>query len=334
MLVMKKSILALTINVIVITVILLWIALQANPASEMTRLRNALLFSVGTIEDFTWTPSQVPADFRQEHTTVPNGIAQFQLSLEPTSSTWQTTLNTVDKLRKNTQFGRAIQSSTEQALSLIVNEGRGYCADYTQVINALSYQNQVFAREWGMSFDGYGGWGHAFSEFYIEEWQKWVFVDVYNGFYIQKNGDKQPLSVLEFRQLLVDAPEKIEVIRTLGKFGFKNDEALIRYYLRGVDQFYLWWANDSLTYDEHTVIQWVAQFGRPVEQLSAIIMGIHPNIKALPLASNESMRVKTKTLKMKLLSAVAVLSLLGLFSCYLLISLTKGRKVMKNRRQI
>ncbi|WP_114327610.1 hypothetical protein [Candidatus Colwellia aromaticivorans] len=331
---MKKSILALTINVIAIIVILLWIALQANSASEMTRLRNALLFSVGTMDDFTWTPSQVPNDYRQEHTTVPNGIVQFQLSTEQASSQWKTTLNTVDKLRKNTLFGRAIQSSTEQALALIVNEGRGYCADYTQVINALSYQNKVFAREWGMSFDGYGGWGHAFSEFYIEEWNKWVFVDVYNGFYVRKQGQTEPLSVLEFRQLLENSPNEIVVIRTKGKFGFKHDQALLDYYSRGVDQFYLWWANDSLSYDEHLVIQWVAQFGRPVEQLTAIIIGAHPKIKALPLVTNELMRTKIYRLKIKLISIVVILSLLGLFSGYLLILLIKRRKTLKKRGQV
>jgi len=331
MLVMKKPILALTINFVAITVILLWIALQASPASEMTRLRNALLFSVGTMDDFMWTPSKVPDDYRQEHTTVPTGMVQFQLSTMQSSSQWETTLNTVDKLRKNTLFGRAIQSSTEHALSLIVNEGRGYCSDYTQVINALSYQNKVFAREWGMSFDGYGGWGHAFSEFYIQEWQKWVFVDVYNGFYIQRKGSEQPLSVLEFRQLLANEPQEIEVIRTRGKFGFRNDQALVNYYLRGVDQFYLWWANDSLSYDEHPVIQWAAQFGRPVEQLTAIIIGVHPKIKALPLVTNKLMRTKMYLLQTKLMSTVIILSLLGLFSGYLLILLIKRRKILKKR---
>jgi len=331
---MRKPLLALTVNVIAIISILFWLALQSSPASEMTRLRNALLFSVGTMGDFTWTPSQVPPDFQQEKTIVPKNIIQFQPAHEATGSQWQTTLTTIDRLRENTRFGRAIQSNTEQALSLIINEGRGYCADYTQVINALSYHNKVFAREWGMSFDGYGGWGHAFSEFYIQEWQKWVFVDVYNGFYIQHKGSDQPLSVLEFRQLLANAPQEIEVIRTLGKFGFKDDQALVNYYLRGVDQFYLWWANDSLSYDEHPVILWAAQFGRPVEQLVAIIIGVHPKIKALPLAMNELMRAKMYRLKIKLLSAVVILSLLGLFSGYLLILLNKRRKILKKTGQV
>jgi hypothetical protein len=331
---MRKTLLALAINAMAITSILFWLALQASPASEMTRLRNALLLSVGTIDDFSWTPSQVPGDFQQEKTTVPNSIVQFQLSKGATESQWKNTLSTVNKLRENTRFGRAIQSNTEQALSLIVNEGRGYCADYTQVINALSYHNQVFVREWGMSFDGYGGWGHAFSEFYIEAWQKWVFVDVYNGFYVQQKGSEQPLSVLEFRQLLANAPQEIAVIRTLGKFGFNNDQALVNYYLRGVDQFYLWWANDSLSYDEHPVIQWAAQFGRPVEQLTAIIMDAHPKIKVLALDTNELMREKMQLLKIKLVSAVVILSLLGVVSGYLLISLNKRRKTVINRGRV
>ena len=37
------------------------------------------------------------------------------------------------------------------------------------------------AREWGFSFDGFGGHGHALVEVYDRGLSKWVFLDVYNN---------------------------------------------------------------------------------------------------------------------------------------------------------
>jgi hypothetical protein len=90
-----------------------------------------------------------------------------------------------------------------------------------------------------MSFDGYGGDGHAFSEIFDTQRQHWIFVDSFYSFYVtDEHGE--PLSVADFRRrlLLPAAPPQVVPIQP-GKFAFKSGQAALDYYRRGADAFYL-----------------------------------------------------------------------------------------------
>jgi hypothetical protein len=173
-------------------------------------------------------------------------------------------------------------------LHSIRNHGDGYCADFTQVTNALAYALNIPVREWGMSFDGFGGYGHAFNEIWDEQQQQWVMLDLFNSFYPVDVQNRQPLSALQFRQYLQHNPQQIGIVRLSEEhFGFRDDNALLRYFQRGQEQFYLWWANNSLSYDQHTLIAAARSISPHAEQLVAIVSGQFPALKAVVTSNNQ-----------------------------------------------
>lgn len=306
---------AAVISLLLIIGLLGWLASLATPASEMTRLRNAMLLDVGQPSDFNWLPGQHPASFQAESGQVPAEVMAFTATL-PEDNNWQTTLAAVDALRGDEVLGAAIQSNTVDTLQKIVSTGFGYCSDYTQVMNAIAYAKNVPVREWGMSFDGFGGWGHAFSEVYSDSMQKWLFIDAFNGFYVTDKTSGHPMSVLELRENLEHSPEQIVFHPLDEQFGFKSSEHALKYYQRGMYQFYLWWGNDSLTYDTHPIVKVAASLGRPVEQLTAIIVGTHPRIRVLPLPENEDMREHMVSVRYQLIFIFFAGCLLGVAFLY------------------
>ena len=79
----------------------------------------------------------------------------------------------------------------------IREQGKGYCADYSQVFTALALSTGIPVREWGLGFEGFGR-GHAFNEVYDSEQRKWVFIDSYHSLYVIDRGSHNPLSTIEF----------------------------------------------------------------------------------------------------------------------------------------
>ena len=80
------------------------------------------------------------------------------------------------------RLGTAIAKPTLETLATIELVGTGYCADYAKVFNALGYSAGIPIRQWAFSFDGFGGWGHTFNEIWDEANQRWLMIDVFNGF--------------------------------------------------------------------------------------------------------------------------------------------------------
>ena len=279
-----------------IVVPLIWLVLLAWPepnrpaTTELVRLRNALLIEPSRSSDFEWLPNQRPTSFLTDQAALPKPMKQWLDNLPKQDNDWQTILQLAATLRANGPKGGALQSSSLHSFEQIVNDGRGYCADYIQVINALAPAAGIPVREWGMSFDGFGGWGHAFSEFYSQHHQQWVFVDVFNGFYVTRQDQYRPLSVAQLQQLLFDSPNQLQLHRLpQGRFGFRSDQVAIDYYLRGKDQFYLWWGTNPLSFDGHPLISTVAKLSRSLEQFSAILFGVHPAIKVVELPQNRAL---------------------------------------------
>jgi hypothetical protein len=170
-----------------------------------------------------------------------------------------------------------------------------------------------------MSFDGFGGDGHAFNEVYDAQRGQWVFVDAFNGFWVRDRAGGQPLSVLEFRTALAaaDPLAQVELVRfRRAELGFRTPQLMIDYYRGGLDQFFLWWGNDVFDYDERWPVRLAGHVSRGLEQLSAMAFGFHPSLRILPTATNQPLIDALAATRQRALGlaalGVALLALLAL----------------------
>lgn len=285
---------------------------------EITRVRNALIAEVGDPADFNWKPQAPPADYTVErHTTPPEFVQALQgLQLfEPDMSEASRALAIARHLTSGDKTtGKPIQSNTLAAYHSIVASNEGYCSDYTQVFNALNLAAGIPVREWGMSFDGFSGKGHAFSEIYDSTFDKWVFVDSFFSFYMVDAVTGIPLSVDEFRKrLLAEDASLSEAVVPIdaGAFSFKTPQKAVNYYAAGAEQFFLWFGNDVFSYDSNPIVASAARFGRSFEQALAIVVGAHPEIRIVPTPEGKHWLRQLQLARWKF--AIAVL--LGLVGC-------------------
>ena len=311
----KKLVLSIGLCTAAMLGLLIWLAILALPAlgsgapltSEMTRLRNALLIETGN-HAFDWLPGQEPDSFLQEqHQPNAELIAASTFIKQNTEglSAFNRALGIgrylmpTDIKRK----GGAIMSDTVTALRKITQQGRGYCSDFTQVFNAMAHTIDLPVREWGMSFDGFGGYGHAFNEIYDVTLNKWIFIDTFNSFFVKDRTHGTPLSALEFREKLIsNERDTIELVTIVDhKFGFRNVQQALDYYSRGKHEFYLWMGNNALSYDNHPVISMMTPISRSLEQLTAIAFGLHPKISPYQSPENRAQIQNMVSLKRQLL---------------------------------
>ena len=258
-----------------------WLALKAHDARDLVKFRNSMLVEVGAPDAFDWRPADRPADFREEHAAPPPEMRDavgVAVGSESRNSELRTALDLARHLAKNRQRGSVpIQKSTIETYRTIVGEGQGYCADFTQVFNGLAHAAGLEVREWGMSFEGYGGNGHAFSEVFDRGLDQWVFVDSFYSFYVT-NHSGRPLSATELRDRLLAGSTDLHVEPIVAeKFGFKSPERALAYYRRGAASFYMWWGNDVFTYDNNAVL---ARLGasRALQQLAGVVLGVQPSL--------------------------------------------------------
>jgi len=331
---MKRMTITLRTSLVLVIIALLtslgfWISF-ITPAEEATRLRNSLIFTIGNSADFDWAGNNFPAQFKLESQPVPTYFQSFvdELAVTQQMSEFAKMKVAIEKLLERERYGGAIQSDTVSALKKMREEGVGYCSDYTQVVNGLAHTMNIPVREWGMSFDGYSGYGHAFSEIYDSTLNKWVFIDSHSGFYALEPGTGLPFSFLEFRSQVMNHPGQIEVVKFHPeRFGFKDDRQVIDYYIRGSAQVFLYLSNDVFSYDSHPVIQLTGAVSRYLEQLSAIVFGIHPKIMLYPDPRNEEAQHRLQQLSSNVKTLFIIdLVLVGLFLLIIF-------KMLKNRRK-
>ena len=161
---------------------------------RITQMRNAFFAYPGTARDFEWTPQETPDEFLLETGTPP---AEFQMTVDELSITADYGVSELDHtiaIARHFASGSGIKSDTVYTYRTILSEERGYCSDYTQAMNGLAFTAGIPIREWGMSFEAYGGYGHAFSEVYDRARGKWVFLDAFNAFYVVDRASRVPLS--------------------------------------------------------------------------------------------------------------------------------------------
>ncbi|MGP9801169.1 transglutaminase domain-containing protein [Rheinheimera sp. NSM] len=291
---------------------------QFNSATELVKLRNAMVFEVITAQDANWTPANMPADFRTEQAALPAWLPAGAVNSAAEKDLQYMLAQTAVLKPENRRRGTAIQAGIAQTINTIAQQHSGYCADYTKVINALAYAAGVPVREWAISFDGFGGHGHAFNEVWDQRLQQWVLLDVFNGFYAVDRTTGQPLSVLAFRQHLQQEPEQIQLLPIAGSaFGFKDEQTAINYYRRGANQFALWWANNDLSYEQQPLLRSAGRVSSHLQQLTAIVLGEFPRFKAISQTENQQLIAQMLNLKrlLWLLFFTEILLLILLLIC-------------------
>ena len=281
---------------------------------DAVRARNALNFTTAPIAQFDWTPSTRPAGFRwissHDSGVFHEASTAFRLDNNEAINEIIYAKQVSAHLLKTKLNSNAIQSAVEETYEEILS-GTGYCADFTIVFNAFVQTQGWGVREWGMSFDGFSGKGHAFNEIYSEELSKWIFVDSFYGFIIRDRASQSPLSFLEFRNLLMNDPASAEriVIDELTTQGppFKSHQALLTYYRDGVDQTFLIMANDGIVADSKWFSQFLQKLPVSLQQLLSIASGIYPKIQILHDRYNETAIKQLEDLRRTLLASLLML---------------------------
>ncbi|MGH8501169.1 MAG: transglutaminase domain-containing protein [Gammaproteobacteria bacterium] len=297
---------------------------MATPSEEAVRIRNSLIEASGNTADFEWTPAQVPQSFLQERKEAPaefTAIARSILDpLPATASNFEKSLAIARHLMGGPFHGGGIMKRTHDTYLTMMNQGGGYCADFTQVFNGITLAAHIPVREWGMAFDGFSGDGHAFNEIYDEQYGQWVLIDSFYSLYFHDPESLRPLSALQVRKRLRKSAEVLEAVPIVAEeFGFKSSAQAIDYYRDGADQFYLWWGNNVFTYDDHPLVGLAGSLSRAIEEGVAILVGVHPGIHIVETESNRE-RIR-ELLKMRdrflaLSAAGAALLLLLLAQCW------------------
>lgn len=286
---------------------------QAVPPTEAVRLRNSLLVESGTAADFDWTPERMPADFLVERRApLPQFVAAMrEAGAESIPGDWDKAVALAGFLSRNAHVEGPIQSDLASTYRGIVDDGRGYCADYTSVYLGLAHAAGLVAREWGFTFDGFGGHGHTLIEVFDRQRGKWVFLDVFNNVHALDAATGSPLSAMEFREFVLGR-RATPVVRPNGpgRLGYRHEAKLVDYYRRGASEWYLWWGNAVLTYDAQPAVRALGHISLPAAQIAAIGAGVHPRIKVLASPENSPQLERVLALGQRLRAAFAMFAIL------------------------
>ena len=307
----QKSLLryALTAAPAIVTAVTGALVLQmASSSMEAVRLRNALIFEVVDVASLDWNPPEYPASFKQNRQEAP---AAYQDAITAIAG---------QRIPERPQFGDAIalgshlavegfkggriQSDAVTNLEGIVERGAGYCADFAQVYNGLAHTLSLPVREWGMSFGGFNGDGHSFNEVFDYANNRWVFIDSYFSFYVTDRLSGEPLSVLDFRDRLrrEGGRNSIAVVPiSEERFLFGSHEIALNYYQRGVDEYYMWWGNNVFDYDQSLPVSLAGKASRTLEQVVAIVTGVHPEIRIPRVPGNAAAIAELERIRARLL---------------------------------
>ena len=266
------------------------IAPHLRDSAELVRLRNALLFDAADT-GAAWTPATAPADFMRE-AAPPSTEFQARaatLKLQALPSDWARALAIARHLlhQRHGRVGQPIQSNLERTYDVITRTGAGYCGDYADVFTALALAAGLEVRSWAFSFDGFGGRGHIFNEVWDRDAQRWLMIDAFHN-YVFTDAGGRVVSALEFRDALQRDPGALRfvAIEPDARPVFVHEQRARDFYLRGLDQWYLWWGNNVFSYDQALLVRAFAPLSRSLEQLGGITQGVHPRIRVLATDSN------------------------------------------------
>jgi hypothetical protein len=270
-----------------------WVLSLVTPGEEAVKIRNGIVASVGQPADFNWTPDDVPADFLTNQATPSPQYTQAASALVTTEPGhrlygFEVGLAIGRYLMGGSgkRPGGPIQGSLAVAYDGITRQGRGYCADFTQVFSGIAVAAGLPVRTWSISFEAFGA-GHAFNEVFDDTLNKWVLVDPYHSLYFYDPISREPLSVLEVhdRLLATDVEARTLAIQRIvpESFPFPSDPAALDYYRRGMSQLALAWGNNVFDYDQSVAVRWGARVSRHVERALGIVAGKYPEMRIYPV---------------------------------------------------
>ncbi len=300
----------LAANGVALAAVIVWLALLALPVRRMVRVRNAFLLRRGQRADFLWTPAKTPSDFRVERECAPKTIADAVsvAGILDHSGDWPRALALVGMLVRHSRHEGGIQADLVTTYERIV-AGDGYCADFVRVYMAAARQADLFCRQWAFSFDGFGGHGHTFVEIYDRQRGAWVFLDVHNNVYAAIGGDDAPVEALRLHAVLLDSPSSVRFLQAgPGRLGWEHPEKLLAYYLRGVNQWYLWWGNDVVSRETHGLIGAIEKLSGRLSYRLGSALGVLPPLVALASPANEQAIIRMERLR-RLMTAIALLAI-------------------------
>lgn len=311
---------------LVVALISAHLLLLARPSSEAVRLRNALLIAPTSSSQFDWVPPNYPADFKRE--TLPPDPRFLEIVKKigaDRGSDLQRALTIAGHLTETAKDLGPIQSDTWTAYQLI-RKGRGYCSDFTQTFLAMAHAADLPVREWGFSFDGFGGKGHAVVEIYDRQQQQWVFLDVFNNFHVRDAGNR-PLSAAEWRQTILHKTNGVSVHRNgPGRPGFAFEPVMWNYYERGVQGWFLLMGTNTQSYETQPLVHLLGGLSRHVEQALAILTGVHPRISILETPENRSAVDRMRALRTSLLIELPLLVISAIASLMFFVAAWRAAK--------
>lgn len=281
---------------------------------DAVRIRNAMVAQLGTPAETEWSPDAVPPDYRWETRPAPSYFSGIVAPLLPREAQREparmTAVRLARHLREASRQGPPIQANSRETYEGIRAGKGGYCSDYTQTFNALALAAGLAVREWGFSWQDMAN-GHAFSEVWDPELQKWLFIDSFISFYVVDRRSGLPLSALEFRDALLEDPEtaEIEVVQIVPeRFGFKSPERALEWYRRGVPRMFLVLGNSVYSYDANPLIQAAEALPRSVEMMLAILLGEHPRLLFVPRESDPEVMAQVREMDWELVWVFAKLA--------------------------
>jgi hypothetical protein len=270
----------------------LWLLSIVTPGEEAVKVRNALVVEMGRVRDFTWSPTKMPRDFRVNRAAPSTAYTRTADALvhppgAPSRQGLELGLAIARHLRGHPEanFGSPIQSGLDETYKAIVNDRRGYCADFTFVFSGLAVAANLPVRTWSISFESFGA-GHAFNEIYDRQLGKWILLDSYHGLIFVDPGSRLPLSVLEVHRRLLELGEEqraLAIERVIGKWlPFRSEQAALDYYRRGMPQLAMSWGIDVFDYDQSELIRAAALISRHLERAVGIATGYYPKMVVYP----------------------------------------------------
>ena len=278
----------LSLGVLVLAVLSL--APYLTSSTELVRIRNALVLIDETGHGFDWTPDSMPPDFVLERgPTDPVFVAAAgRLGLAGMNSDWDRVTAISRHLLSNPHLvGTPIQSGLRDTYRYILDDGTGYCGDFTRVFMAFAIAAGIPVRAWSFSFDGFGGHGHIWPEIWNRQLKRWQLVDIFNNFYFEGQ-DGVPVSALEFRQAMLTAPKSIHraLLSPGARPGYEFEEKMWAWYRRGLPGWYMQWGNNVFSYDKARTVFHLGPFSHSFEQLELIARGVYPPVSLMVTDAN------------------------------------------------
>ena len=312
----------LWIGAAIVVLSVLSLAPYATSATEVVRMRNALLAVDGPGSDFDWTPATRPAGFAADPVP-PDALfaaAVRRLQLDTLPDDWARAVAISRHLltSSKTLVGDAIQGDLDTTYRHIVERGDGYCADFVRVFSAMAITAGIPVRSWAFSFDGFGGHGHVVPEIWNRQLGRWQMLDVFNNYaVVDKSGE--PLSAQEFRRALLTetTTAQLRPLVASARPGYIHEEKAWAYYRDGAAQWYLWWGDQAFAYDRAWSVRTFEGVSRSLAQFGAMVQGVHPRIRILATAQNAPQVAALQRVRVHLLivAGLVVLALMGMAVC-------------------